>query len=288
MKRTLAIGAHPDDIEFYMAGTLLMLRAAGWEIHYLNLSSGNCGSARDGPARVRQLRGAEAKRAASILGARHHPSLADDLEILYDLKLLRRLAALVRVVNPQIVLTHSPQDYMEDHTNTARLAVSASFARGMPNFRTSPSRRPVAGDVVVYHAMPHGLRDGLRHRVVPGSFVNTTSVHARKREALSAHASQKEWLDASQGMDSYLLAMDEMSAAVGKMSGRFRHAEGWRRHLHLGFSADDTDPLAEALGKHYLINSAYEAWLQGIPAPMGNGKPPRPRRRARPDISHAS
>jgi hypothetical protein len=72
------------------------------------------------------------------------------------------------------------------------------------------------------------------------------------------------------------------------MSGRFRHAEGWRRHLHLGFSADDTDPLAEALGKHYLINSAYEAWLQGIPAPMGNGKPPRPRRRARPDISHAS
>jgi hypothetical protein len=31
------------------------------------------------------------------------------------------------------------------------------------------------------------------------------------------------------------------------MSGRFAHAEGWRRHLHLGFSAHDDDPLADAL-----------------------------------------
>ncbi len=42
----IAIAAHPDDIEFMMAGTLLLLREAGWEIHCLNLSSGNCGSVR--------------------------------------------------------------------------------------------------------------------------------------------------------------------------------------------------------------------------------------------------
>ena len=33
----IAIGAHPDDIEFYMAGTLLQLQAAGWTTHYFNL-----------------------------------------------------------------------------------------------------------------------------------------------------------------------------------------------------------------------------------------------------------
>jgi len=49
-----------------------------------------------------------------------------------------------------------------------------------------------------------------------------------------------------------------MSAEVGKMSGRFRYAEGWRRHLHLGFSAKEQDPLADALGKDYLINQNYE------------------------------
>jgi hypothetical protein len=84
--------------------------------------------------------------------------------------------------------------------------------------------------------------------------VNTTAMHAIKREALAAHQSQKGWLDASQGMDSYLQAMDALSLAVGNMSGHFEHAEGWRRHLHLGFSALESNPLHDALGKNYLIN----------------------------------
>jgi N-acetylglucosamine malate deacetylase 1 len=260
-RRAIAIAAHPDDIEFYMAGTLLLLRSAGWEIHYLNLSSGNCGNAEDSSAKTRLVRGQEAKRGAQILGARYHPSQTDDLEIFYDLKSLRRVAAIIREVNPSIVLTHSPQDYMEDHTNTCRLAITAAFSRGMPNFWTIPRRPAVQGDVTVFHAMPHGLRDGLRRRIIPGAFVNTTSVHQKKREALAAHASQKSWLDASQGMDSYLRAMDEMSLAVGKLSRRFKHAEGWRRHLHLGFSANDSEPLAEALGKMYRVNPDYERSL---------------------------
>jgi LmbE family N-acetylglucosaminyl deacetylase len=254
----LAVAAHPDDIEFYMAGTLLLLRRAGWDIHYLNLSSGSCGSSVENAARTRRRRLAESRRAAALLGATHHPGFADDLEILYELPALRRLAAVMRAVAPTVVLTHSPQDYMEDHTNTCRLAVTAAFARGMPNFRTTPPRRAIPGDVTLYHAMPHGLRDSLRRRVVPGLFVNTTAVHAVKRTALAAHASQKAWLDASQGMDSYLRAMDDMSRAVGRLSRRFQHAEGWRRHLHLGFSAADSDPLRDALGRDCLINQAYE------------------------------
>lgn len=261
-KSAIAIAAHPDDIEFYMAGTLLLLRQAGWETHYLNLSSGNCGSARLNAAATRRLRRAEARRAAGILEARWHASFCHDLEIFYDLRTLRRLAAIVREVKPGVVLTHSPQDYMEDHTNTCRLAVTATFSRGMPNFRTSPARCPAESDVTIYHAMPHGLRDSLRQRVIPGAFVDTTAVQATKRAALAAHASQKGWLDASQGMDSYLRAMDDMSLAVGTMSGRFRHAEGWRRHLHLGFSAGDADPLAAALGRNYQLNPAYERWLE--------------------------
>ena len=48
--------------------------------------------------------------------------------------------------------------------NTSRLAVTAAFARGMPNFEVSPERTPVESEVAVYHGMPHGLRDGLRRR----------------------------------------------------------------------------------------------------------------------------
>jgi len=244
----IAIAAHPDDIEFVMAGTLLRLRERGWDIHYFNLSTGNCGSVRHDATTTRRLRLAEAKRAAKILGAHFHPPIADDLEILYDLKLLRRVAAVIREVKPSIVLTHSPEDYMEDHTNTSRLVVTAAFARGMPNFVTTPKRGAVEGAVTVYHALPHGLCDGIRRPIAAELFVDTAAVHVTKLAALAEHRTQQEWLEVSQGMNSYLQSMDAMSRVVGKMSRRFRHAEGWRRHSHLGFCAESDDPLREVLG----------------------------------------
>lgn len=258
----MAVAAHPDDIEFMMAGTLLLLRDAGWSVHYLNLASGNCGSMEHPPAVVRRVRAREAREACGVLGATWHPPLVDDLEIFYDLQTIQRLAAVIREVNPRILLVPSPQDYMEDHTNACRLAVSAAFVRGMPNVKTRPARAPVDGSVTIYHAMPHGLRDPLRRRIIPGAFVNTTSVHERKKAALAAHQSQKRWLDATQGMDSYLRVMEDFSLELGRMSRRFRHAEGWRRHLHYGFCEEADDPLREALGRHYKINLEYERSLE--------------------------
>src|SRR5213593_404561 len=139
-KVAIAIGAHPDDIEFYMAGTLLLLKKAGFETHYLNLASGNCGSSKYDGTTTRVIRKREARAASKILGARFHASLTKDLEIVYRLKLLRELAAVLRAVKPTLILTHSPQDYMEDHMNTCRLVVTAAFARGMRNFETVPPR----------------------------------------------------------------------------------------------------------------------------------------------------
>ena len=161
-----------------------------------------------------------------------------------------------------MILTHSPRDYMEDHMNAARLAVSAAFARGAPGYRTVPPRPAIAGPVTLYHASPHGLRDGLRRRVAPGAFVDTTAVHAEKRAALACHASQQQWLDATQGMESYLRTMDEFSRTLGRLSGKFHHAEGWRRHSHLGFCDERADPLRAALGRNYLVSARYERSLE--------------------------
>ena len=183
------------------------------------------------------------------------------MEIIYGLELLRPLAAIVREVKPGIVLTHSPQDYMEDHTTTARLAATAAFARGMPNFRTVPSRKAAEFDTAVYHAMPHGLCDGLRRQIVPGAFVNTTEVHEIKRQALAAHKSQQTWLNESQGLSSMVEAMDGMSRTLGKLSRRFTHAEGWRRRFHLGFAGREIDPMRAALGKAYVVSKAFEECL---------------------------
>jgi LmbE family N-acetylglucosaminyl deacetylase len=260
-KVVLAIGAHPDDIEFFMAGTLLLLGKAGYQTHYLTIANGSCGSAEYSAPTARSIRNTEARAGAKILEAQFHSSLCEDMEILYKPELLRGVSAVIREVKPGIILTHSPQDYMEDHMIASRLAVTAAFTRGMPNFRTVPARATADYDVTIYHALPHGLRDQLRMKVIPGAFVNTTSVQKTKRDALAAHKSQRGWLEVSQGVHSFTLAMENMALEVGTMSLRFKYAEGWRRHLHLGYSATDGDPLHEALGKNYLVNAAYEKLL---------------------------
>ncbi len=259
-KVALAIAAHPDDIEFMMAGTLLLLKNSGYKIHYMNLSRGNCGSIETDSAATAKIRLKEGKRAADILGAYFHTPICNDLEILYELKTLRRLTAVVREVKPTIVLTHSPADYMEDHMNTCRLAVSAVFARGMPNFKSIPSRATESYDCTIYHGLPHSLTDNLRRKIVAGSFVNTTSVQETKIHALQAHESQQSWLDASQKLNSYLQTCEDISLRVGKLSKKFKHAEGWRRHLHYGFCGEETDPLQD-LGANYFVNADYERTL---------------------------
>ena len=260
-KTAIAIAAHPDDIELMMAGTLLLLKSRGYEIHYLNLSSGNVGSVEHDSEATKNIRLKEAQKSAEILGAHFHPPFCNDLEILYDEKNLRQLAAIIREVKPDIVLTHSPVDYMEDHTNTCRLAVSATFARGMQNFRTIPSAAAENYDCTIYHALPHTLRDPLRRIIFAGSFVNTSAVQEAKLEALKAHQSQQNWLDISQKLNSYHQAMEDISLKVGKMSKKFIHAEGWRRHLHFGFCGPQADPLKD-LGADYFIDQEYEKDLE--------------------------
>lgn len=248
-----AIAAHPDDIEFVMAGTLIHLRAAGHELHYMNLANGCCGSTEHDAATAARIRRDEARAACQRLGATFHDSLVHDLEIFYDHATLARLAAVVRQVAPDIVLTHSPSDYMEDHTNTCRLAVTAAFTRGMPNFSTDPAIPAIDRPVTVYHAQPHGNRTPLGEVVLPDIFVDVADCLEEKTATLACHASQKRWLDESQGLDSYLHAMHELSREVGRLSGRYDYAEGWRRHLHLGFCSATDDPLSAALAEHSFV-----------------------------------
>jgi N-acetylglucosamine malate deacetylase 1 len=248
-KVALAVGAHPDDVEFMMAGTLAALGDAGYELHIFTVGNGNCGTAVYDHNEICRLRAAEGHSAASVIGATYHEGLVNDIEIFYEEKVLREVTALVRDLAPEIVLTHGPNDYMEDHTNTCRLMVTACFCRGMRNWVSNPARTPTFQDVYLYHANPHGNHDALRNLVVPSVFVDIADKIDTKEEMLRRHVSQKEWLDTSQGMDSYLITMRDICQQMGEMAPRgLQYAEGFRQHMHGGLSAQDADRLTEVLG----------------------------------------
>jgi N-acetylglucosamine malate deacetylase 1 len=245
----LVVSCHPDDAEFQMAGTLFLLKEAGCEIHYVNVANGCAGSAELGPAEIAAVRRGEAMRAVEYLGGVFHESLVDDLEVFYTQDLIRRVTALVRQVKPGIVLTLSTEDYMEDHMNTGRIAVTATFLRGVRNYRSIPDVPEIFDDAMLYHGTPHILSDWVRRPIVPEFYVDITSVIDRKERMLACHASQKEWLDRTQGFDSYLKTMRDIAEKIGSMSGRYRYAEGWRRHSHVGFTREDCNPLADLLSR---------------------------------------
>jgi LmbE family N-acetylglucosaminyl deacetylase len=239
-----------------MGGTLFLLKEAGCDLHYMNLANGCVGSTELSREQTAVLRREEGRNAAKLVGAAFHDSLTDDLDVFYTPELIKKATAVVRRIKPDIMLLPSPEDYMEDHMNTCRIGVTAAFCRGMPNYPTDPPVEPSYQDVVLYHALPYGLKDGLRRPIVPDFYIDISSAIEEKQRMLSCHASQKEWLDKTQGLDSYLQTMRDMSAQVAVVAGLAAKttggtfAEGWRRHSHLGFSAAEVDPLQEILGEY--------------------------------------
>jgi len=247
MPNVLAIVAHPDDIEFVMAGTLLQLAARGWGVHYMNVANGCCGSMSTDRAATADIRLEEARSASKLIPSIFHPPICDDMGIFYEAITLSKIASVIRQAYPTIVLTHSPQDYMEDHEAACRLAVSGTFVKSMPNFKTDPPVEPVDGPVAIYHAQPHGNKSPLGHPIHPDVFVNTAPVLDKKTQMLRCHASQEGWLDETQKMSSYVDSMIANGSTMGILSKRFSSAEGFRRHIHLGLSHEGFDPMMEAL-----------------------------------------
>jgi len=245
--RVLALFAHPDDTEFVCAGTLFLLADRGAAIHVATLTAGDCGSTILASAEISRVRLKEGKRAAALLGAQYTSLKEKDLLVLYDRPTLRKVMELVRRVDPSLVFTHSPSDYMLDHEIVSRLCQTACFGGMAPNFRTGARRpsRPLRAIPHLYYAQPAGCTDILGKEVMPSLCVNIGSSLERKQRMLACHESQQAWLKSQQGMTGPVDNMRKMAAWTGALAG-FEWAEGFRQHLGQGFPSDDR--LSELLG----------------------------------------
>jgi len=81
----------------------------------------------------------------------------------------------------------------------------------------------------------------------PDLLIDIDSMMETKRQMLTCHKSQQDWLASTQGMHSYVREMEQLCAEMGKLGHGLTHAEAWRRHSHLGFCPAEFDPLPEIL-----------------------------------------
>lgn len=236
-QKVLALAAHPDDVEFYSAGTLVLLQRLGWEIHIATVARGDCGTAQLSREEISRIRKEEAVQSAALLGGTYHCLEEDDVFIMYDRPTLMKAIKLMRKIKPAIVFTLSHSDYMVDHENAAKLATTACLAAGIRNIDTSPAKPFGPVPHLYYGDPPQGI-DIYGKEIEPQMWVDISPAIDTKTEMLSCHTSQREWLRVYHGHDEYIDSMRQWSQQRGEQIN-CAYAEAFRQHLGEIFPTDN-------------------------------------------------
>jgi LmbE family N-acetylglucosaminyl deacetylase/CheY-like chemotaxis protein len=128
----LAIGAHPDDVEIGVGGTLAAHSQLGHQVAVLTLSRGSRGG-------LERERAEESEQAARILGAKLYLEDLEDTRISEGDPTIRIISRVIGEVQPTMIYTHSIHDVHQDHRNTHRAVMVAGRQIGRVFCFQSPS-----------------------------------------------------------------------------------------------------------------------------------------------------
>lgn len=238
-RRVLALMPHPDDMEILCAGTLLRLRALGFEIYVATMTPGDKGSATLSREEIAAIRRGEAQRGAEAVGAVRYACLEEpDVEIAFDIPTRRKVIEMLRQVDPFLVFTTPPADYMLDHEITSMLVRNACFNAPMRNYDTGGTAPPSSRIPYLYYTDPVEGMDLFGNRAPVSCIVDISAVMDQKVVALACHESQRAWLRQQHGMDDYLDSMKRWCARRGAEIG-VAYAEGFCQHRGHPHPTDD-------------------------------------------------
>jgi LmbE family N-acetylglucosaminyl deacetylase len=217
--RVLAVGAHPDDLEILCGGTLARFVRDGHDVVMCHASKGDKGSFVHSSEEIVRIRGAEARRAAELAGAEYATLGLSDGEVLAaDPEQRRIVVDLVREARPDVIITHSPGDYMGDHNEISKLVFECSFHATLPLLETS---RPPHTSVTPLYYMDTVMGLGFS----PTEYVDVGDVIDVKAAMLEAHESQLAWLREHDEVD-IVEQMKTTSRFRGQQCG-VQYAEGF-------------------------------------------------------------
>jgi N-acetylglucosamine malate deacetylase 1 len=219
--KVLAVGCHPDDLEIACFGTLARYVREGAQVTICHVANGNLGHAVIRPDELRRIRIGEAKEAAALIGVHDCTTLdVGDLEVrAKDAALLRLMVDVVRRVQPDVVITHDPADYMQDHREVSQLVFDASFSASVPFYET-PTKGTAGIAPLFYMDTLAGVG------FLPEQYVDVTSTVDLKITGLAAHHSQIDWMKEHDGID-FLEFVRTCTRFRGLQSG-VAYAEGFR------------------------------------------------------------
>jgi bacillithiol biosynthesis deacetylase BshB1 len=215
----LAVGAHPDDVEFNCAGTLLKLISLGYRVGILDMARGEMGTRGSADVRAR-----EAQEAAQKLGLAVRDNLElPDAHIWLTEESRVRMVRKIRQYRPRIILTHYWEDPHPDHMNTCQIVRQAAHVAGLAKFDAEAGQE---------RFRPKGVAHFLFPRTVAPSFVVDISDFAEQKEAVAScyrsqlHNPNSDELETLISAESFLRRLESRQRFYGSLIG-VEHAEAF-------------------------------------------------------------
>ncbi len=192
----LAIGAHPDDIEFGCGGALTKFAAKGHAVFLLVMTQGGMGALPD-------VRAQEQSDAKSILGAQQlFWGGYEDTYLVSDKDMICKIEAVIKEVEPAFIFCHYPDDTHQDHRHLSQATVSAT--RYVKN--------------VLFYEGP------TTQNFPPHVFIDISDTLEQKVAALKAHRSQIKKTNIE---DLSIVELAYSSANFRGIQGRVKYAEAF-------------------------------------------------------------
>ncbi len=222
----LAFGAHPDDVECAVSGTILKHIALGKSVAIIDLTAGEMGTY--GTPEERKI---EAANAAKILGIKHREQLElIDGAIENNTHSRHLVIEAIRKYKPEIILCNAIQDNHPDHSNASKLVANANFISGLKKYKTfqnkleqTPWRAPV-----VYNY----IQD---YFIEPDFVIDISENMDKKMKSIMAYKSQFE--DPNDKNPNSIMGLLNQIKSMNSIYGRpinSTYAEGFTVNKYIG------------------------------------------------------
>jgi LmbE family N-acetylglucosaminyl deacetylase len=196
MLRVLAFGAHPDDCDLKVGGMAIRYACLGHAVRFVSVTNGDSGHHEMGGGPLAKRRYAEAQRAAAIAGVEYQVLDIHNGQLVPSLENRWLLVRIIREFEPDLVITHRPNDYHPDHRYTSQLVQDAAYTVTVPNV-VALTPHLMRNPVIAY------MSDSFQKPApfAPDVAVSIDEVWETKLDMLNCHESQfYEWLPYNQGI----------------------------------------------------------------------------------------
>lgn len=222
--RVLAFGAHPDDLEFQIGGTLAKYAKQGHKVYMAIATNGNIGSYRHTKKEIAAIRHKEAENSAALIGAILIYLDFED-EFLFDNEETRlKFIDTIRIAKPDVMFSHEPfNDYNQDHDITGYLAFTARILSVVKLIETD--HEVCAKVPALFYYTTLGIVN-----FIPEYYIDITDTWEMKKKMFLCHESQQgDWCRDAFGVN-YIEIMESESRLLAAQAGTLgcSYAEGFK------------------------------------------------------------